>query len=176
MLRADLPPPLPLPPHPQGPSLTQSAAARRHPCLPSTWRRRPSPAANHRAPSPTSRAFLSAPLRLVTEGRTGKATPPSSILLIMPAPPSLFGSSRSRRYIASQAMNFAAVAESCLSAGDFILWRCCCYLKHELSCLSPPPCPCCLACQNTCSVSLTLTVKPKFFSLRNLRFVQCCLL
>lgn len=32
------------------------------------------------------------------------------------------------------------------------------------------------SCQNTRSVSLTLTVKPKFFSLRNLRFVQCCLL
>lgn len=84
-----------LPSPPQGPSPTRSAAAQRHPCLLSTWRRRPSPAANHRAPSQTSRAFLLAPLRLVTERRTGEATPPFSHMLIMLVPPLLFGSSTS---------------------------------------------------------------------------------
>lgn len=108
-------------PHPQGPSLTRSAAARRHPCLPSTWIRRPLPAANHRAPSPTRRAFLSAPLQLVTEGRTGKATPPSILTIITPAPPSSFDSTTSCRQIARQAMNFAAVAEGRLFVGDLML-------------------------------------------------------
>lgn len=62
------PPPLPL----QGPSHIQSAAAQHLRCPPSTWRRHPSPAANHRAPFLLNPGYRSVLLQLATGGRKGK--------------------------------------------------------------------------------------------------------